>query len=91
MDAQRLLSELQQQQLELQKKQESLMYVILKPLDHHNVMPSSFHYRQATNSFTDIDKERVEIRQQLEVCTLLYGVECYFQLAVYLGATEGHH
>ena len=75
MDAQQLLAELQRQQLELQKKQESLMYVILKALEYHNVIPLSSHYRQATNSFTDIDKERVEIRQQLEVYRLLHGLE----------------
>lgn len=33
MDAQRLLAELQQQQMELTKKQESLMYVMVKPLE----------------------------------------------------------
>ena len=33
MDAQKLLAELQQQQMELNKKQQSLMYVILKPLE----------------------------------------------------------
>lgn len=75
MDAQQLLAELQRQQLELQKKQESLMYAILKALDYHNGMPSSSLYRQATNSFTDIDKERAEIRQQLEVYTLMHGIE----------------
>lgn len=67
MDAQRLLAELQQQQMELTKKQQSLMYVILKPLESQAVMLLLFEYRKATNSFNDIDKERAEIRKQLEV------------------------
>ena len=69
MDAQKLLAELQQQQMELNKKQQSLMYVILKPLEPLIVMLLSPLYRQAQSSFTDVDKERAEIRQQLEVKT----------------------
>jgi len=43
-DAQKLLAELQQQQIELNKKQQSLMYVILKPLVSHIVTLLSLLY-----------------------------------------------